>query len=420
MEILNYILGMGSSVVMPVIITILGLIMGEKFSKAFRAGLTIGIGFIGINLVVGLMGQYITPATQAMTERFSLNLSVIDVGWPVSSSIAFATNIVPFVFITCFVINIIMLAFNWTKTLDIDVWNYWHFIFTGSLVQYMTGSMPLGILASAITFVIIVKFADWSAPFVQDYFGLPGISLPHTETISWAPLCLGLDKLYDRIPGINKIDWSPDKVQERIGFLGEPMILGAILGALIGFLAGEDVAGIVAIAVNMAAVMFILPRMVKILMEGLIPLSEDAKAFMNKHFPGKEIYIGLDAAVATGSPVVISSALIMIPITLLLSFILPGNKVMPLVDFSTIPFFMIWPAVASKGNLFRTLLTGTLVMIAILYIATDLAPTVTQIAQSVKFAFPEGASAVSSLDVGAHLIPYIIAKIFEAFAALFA
>lgn len=416
MAVLNYILGMGSSVVMPIIITVLGLILGEKFSKAFRAGLTIGIGFIGINLVVGLMGQYITPATQAMVERFGLNLEVIDVGWPVSSSIAFATNIVPFVFITCFVINIIMLAFNWTKTLDIDIWNYWHFILTGSLIQYMTGSMIWGIIGSGITFIIIVKFADMTAPLVQDYFGLPGISLPHTETVSWAPIFILLDKVYDKIPGLRSVNLDGEAISEKLGFLGEPMILGVILGAAIGVMAGEDLAGVVTIAVNMAAVMFILPRMVSILMEGLMPLSEDAKNFMNKRFPGKEVYIGLDAAVATGSPMVISSALIMIPITLLLSFILPGNKVMPLVDFSTIPFFMIWPVVASKGNLLRALISGTLMMICILYIATDLAPTVTTIAKSVDFAFPEGAKYVSSLDIGAHLVPYVIAKIISIFA----
>ena len=44
MEILNYILDMGGSVVMPIIITIIGLIFGQKFSKAFRSGMTIGIG----------------------------------------------------------------------------------------------------------------------------------------------------------------------------------------------------------------------------------------------------------------------------------------------------------------------------------------------------------------------------------------
>ena len=32
MEILNYILDMGGSVVMPIIITIIGLIFGQKFS----------------------------------------------------------------------------------------------------------------------------------------------------------------------------------------------------------------------------------------------------------------------------------------------------------------------------------------------------------------------------------------------------
>ena len=36
MQYLNYFLDLGSSVVMPVIITILGLVLGQKLSKAFR------------------------------------------------------------------------------------------------------------------------------------------------------------------------------------------------------------------------------------------------------------------------------------------------------------------------------------------------------------------------------------------------
>jgi PTS system galactitol-specific IIC component len=316
-------------------------------------------------------------------------------------------------------LNIIMLATNTTKTLNVDIWNYWHFILTGSLVQFLTGSMIAGIIASGITFIIIMKMADYSAPKVQEYFGLPGVSLPHTETVSWAPLCILLDKLYEKIPGINKIHLDGDSIQKKFGIIGEPMILGLILGAGIGALAGYEVNAIITLAVNMAAVMFILPRMVKILMEGLMPLSEDAKKFMAKKFPGKEVHIGLDAAVATGSPMVISAALIMVPVTLLLAFILPGNKLLPLVDLATLPFFMIWPVVASKGNLFRALITGTLMMIAILYIGTNLAPTVTQIAQSTGFAFPEGASAVSSLDVGAHLVPYVVYKISEFISMIF-
>ena len=415
MGILNYILNMGGSVVMPMIITIIGLIFGQKFSKALRSGMTIGIGLIGINLVVGLMGDNVSPAAQAMVERFGINLSVVDVGWPVSSAIAFATTILPLVFITCFVLNIIMLATNTTKTLNIDIWNYWHFILTGSLVQTVTGSVVLGVIASGITFIIVMKFADYSAPRVQEYFGLPGVSTPHTETVSWAPLCILLDKLYDKIPGFNKIKLDGDTIQEKLGFLGDPISLGLILGALIGILAGYKPNEVVILAVNMSAVMFLLPRMVRILMEGLMPLSEDAKKFMAKKFPGKEVNIGMDAAIATGSPMVISAALIMIPVTLLLAVILPGNKMLPLVDLSTLPFFMIWPVVASRGNLFRSIITGTLMMTAILYIGTDLAPVTTMVAQSTNFAFPEGATAISSLDIGAHLVPYIIYKIMALF-----
>lgn len=412
MEFLNYFLDLGSSVVMPVILTMLGLILGQKLSKAFRAGMTIGIGFIGISLITGLMGDFVSPAAQAMVNRFGLDLKVMDVGWPISSSIAFSTNIVPFVFIVCFLLNIIMLATNTTKTLNIDFWNYWHFVLTGALIQFATGSLAAGIIGSAVTFVVIMKFADMTAPIVQDYFGLPGISLPHTETVSWAPLIMGLDKIYDKIPGVRKIKMDGDTIQKRLGIFGEPIMLGLILGAGIGILAGYDFAKIVTLAVNMAAVMFLLPRMVKILMEGLLPLSDDAKKFIAKRFPGRELNIGLDAAVGTGSPMVVAAALIMIPITLLLAFVLPGNKLLPLVDLATLPFFMIWPVVAHKGNLFRALVSGSLMMVAILYIGTALAPTATAIAQSTQFAFPEGAAAISSLDIGAHLVPFVIYKLF--------
>ena len=55
----------------------------------------------------------------------------------------------------------------------------------------------------------------------------------------------------------------------------------------------------------------LMPRMVKILMEGLIPVSESVKEFLQKRDLGKgrELTIGLDAAVAVGHPAVIATAL---------------------------------------------------------------------------------------------------------------
>ncbi|MGL6292022.1 PTS galactitol transporter subunit IIC [Eubacterium aggregans] len=419
MNVLQYVLDMGTAVVMPIIVTILGLALGLKLSKAFRSGLTIGIGLTAINLVIGLMGSAVTPAATAMTEHFGLNLTVIDVGWPISATISFGTNIVPFVFLVCVALNIIMLTLNWTKTLNIDFWNYWHFVLTGALIQYLTGNMVLGVIGAGITFIIIMKFADLSAPLVQKYYDMPGVSLAHTESVSWAPIAMRLHLVYYRIPGFRNIDWNNEKIQKRFGLLGEPMMLGLLLGIGLGTLAGYDLGKMVVLGVNMAAVMFILPRMVRILMEGLIPISEGDKVFMEKRFPGKELYIGLDAAVAVGSPAVISTSLLMIPITLLLAFILPGNKILPLVDLETLPFFVLWPVIASKGNLFRSLITSTIVATGILYIATDIAPVFTTMAQATSFTFPEGTTTISSLDGVAHLVPYIIYKIVNFINGLF-
>lgn len=414
-QIIHFILDLGATVMMPIIIIILGIALRQKFSQAVRSGLTVGMGFAGIFLVIGLFSTNLSPAAKAMVENFGLHLNVLDVGWPVHAAISFGTPIVPIIFILGVLINIIMLAFNWTKTMDIDLWNYWHFIFAGGLVMYKTGSVVLGVIASCLTIIIILKLADYTQPYVEKVFGMPGISLPHTEDLGWAPICILLNKIIDKIPVINKITINPESIQKNFGVMGEPMFIGLILGCFIGFLANYDLKGIIQLGVNMAAVMFLLPRMSKILMEGLMPLSDSAREFLNSRFPGKKVFIGLDSAVVVGNPSAMAVCLLMIPITLLLAAILPGNRIMPFTDLAGLCFCLLWSVGASRGNVFRGLIISTILMVFILYIATDIAAVSTVMAKEVGFPFPEGTLEVSSLDGGSHFIPYIIYKIITFF-----
>ncbi len=413
MQLIQFILDLGPSVMMPIIILILGMILGQKFAKALRSGLTVGMGFAGINLVIALFSSNLSPAAKAMVSNFGLHMDVMDVGWPIHAAISFGTPIVPAVFVLGLLINAVMLSTNLTKTMDIDLWNYWHFIFGGALVMYLTNNIFLGIAASCITVVCVLKLADYTQPYLEKFFGMPGISLPHTETVGWAPLCIFLDKVLDKIPGINKIDINPEKVQQRFGIMGDPMFIGIVLGCFIGFLAGYNSKGIIQLGVNMAAVMFLMPRMARILMEGLMSLSESGREYLNRKFPGKEVYIGLDAAVVIGHPSVMAICVLMIPITLLLATILPGNRVLPFTDLAGLPFCLLWAAGATRGNVFRGLIISCILMVFILYIATDIATVSTTMARQVGFAFPEGTLAISSLDGGSHIIPYIIYKIVE-------
>lgn len=406
----QYILDLGASAMLPVILTIFGLILGQGFKKSFRAGLTVGVGFIGINLVIGLLSQYAGGAAQAMVERLNLNLNVLDVGWPVAASITWATPIAVILIPILFIVNIVMLALNLTKTMDVDIWNYWHLIFAGGVIYYATGSLPLCILCALIHAIVTFKLADWTAPAVGSFLGLPGVCLPHAETVAWAPVCYTLNRVWDKIPGLNKINVTGDTLKKKLGLLGEPMMLGLILGLIIGVLAGFDSKSVILTGINMAAVLVLLPKMVALLMEGLMPISEGAREFIQKKFPGKEVYIGLDAAVATGHPTVVTVSLIMIPITIALAFILPYNRMLPYADLAVLPFTVIWAVVASRGNIVRSVLNSTVMLCAIFFIATNLAEATTTMGHAVGFAFPEGATQISGIDASCHILVWIFAK----------
>lgn len=413
MGIIQALLGMGAVVVLPLIIFIIGLFFKLRAKDAFKSGLTIGIGFVGINLVIGMLVGNLGTATQQMSERFNLNLTTMDVGWPVESAISFATPLVIWVFILALVINIVMLAMNWTNVMNVDLWNFWHFIFTGALVYYTTNSMVLALIATAISIVIIIKLADWAAPIISKYFGMEGVTFAHMESINWLPVGYGINKLIDCIPGIRNIDIRMNSGENKnanslMSIFGDPAIMGLLLGGIIGALAGYGWKEVLSLAINLAAVMFLMPRMVKILMEGLVPLSEAAQEFMNARFPGRKVYIGLDGAIAIGDPGIMSVGVIMVPISLLLAVILPGNTMLPFADLGIVPILLTWAIIPAKGNMFRALISSIVVMSLILLIGSSMAPLLTSIAKQVGFAIPEGAGSISALDGGSHVLSYVL------------
>ncbi|GEN88980.1 MULTISPECIES: PTS galactitol transporter subunit IIC [Oceanobacillus] len=421
-EVIDFILNLGPSIIMPFIIFIMAMIFQVPIGKAIRAGLTVGIGFIGINLVIGLMVETLGPAAEAMVSNLNINLTILDTGWPTAAAAAFsATTILPWIFGLGILLNILLIITKFTKTLNIDMWNYWQFIFGAAFIYAATNNFILSIVIGLVALVITLKLADMTAPKVQEFFGLPGVSLPHMQTMAWAPVGMVLDKVLDKIPGLNKLNADPDKIQKKYGILGEPLFIGTVLGALIGALAffpqimaGELESGIsqlLTTAITLGAVMMIFPRMVRLLMEGLLPISDGAKKFLNKKFPGRELLIGLDVATVVGNPSVVATGLLLVPITLILAVVLSFsgiNQLLPFTDLAVLPFFAVWAVVWSRGNLIRGVLIGSFFMAGILLIATFIAPLQTQLAEAASFNIPENASLISSLGGGSFLLPWLL------------
>lgn len=243
----TFIQGLGVSVMMPILLTIFGTVLGAGFGKSLKAGLTVGVGFIGLNLVINnVLGTSLAPAVEAMTERFGLALSIIDVGWPASSAIAMGSTVGLFIIPLGLVVNILMLVTNTTQTIDVDIWNYWHFAFTGSIVAIITGDIMLGFAAAVINMVVVLILGDITAPQVEKSLGMPGVSLPHGFTAAFAPIAMLVNWVIDKIPGVRDINLDVESMQKKFGVFGEPLMVGTVIGLIIGCVAYFDPADVAA------------------------------------------------------------------------------------------------------------------------------------------------------------------------------
>ena len=123
LSVVQYILGFGAAVFVPLIMLIIGLLCKMKFSDAFVAALTLGVGFTGMNMLINFMTEAITPAAQGLATATGISLPAVDVGWPALSAIAWAWPYGVLCFPLLIVINVIMLSLKLTDVLNVDLWN---------------------------------------------------------------------------------------------------------------------------------------------------------------------------------------------------------------------------------------------------------------------------------------------------------
>lgn len=410
----SYIQSLGVSVMMPIIIFVLALCFRVKLGNAIRSGLIVGVAFLGLNLVIGLLGDNLGSAVQRIAEIYGLELTVTDVGWPGVSAIAYASAAGALIIPLCLITNAVMLMLKLTQTMDVDIWNFWHYALVAAFVEILTGSLPLALFVAMLNFAIVLIIADNFVDGLEETNGLPGVSIPNAFAAAFAPIALLINKLLDKIPVIRDIDLDFGHLQEKLGVFGEPIFIGTVLGAILGIASQQSFAQITNLAITMGAVLVLIPKMAALLMDGLLPISEAAGEFMQKHFADRgKIYIGLDSAVAIGHPVTLSVSLILVPIVVFMAVIIPGNKMVPFVDLAVIPymFALITPMV--RGNGFRCLLIGALVLAVGLLFSTDLAGLTTTMAINAGIDLPAGAAQISSICDGSSPLLWVFVKLME-------
>lgn len=400
-------------IMLPVIILVIALGIRMRLKDALLSTVRLAAGFAGIFISFDFFVAQIGPAVRAIVELRGLNYPVLDVGWPPLAAITWGSWIAPLSIPIIIFINFLMLSTGTTRTLDIDIWNYWHLALPGAFVLGATGSPVLGILAVVLVTVYHFKTADWSGVYVEEGVGLKGITVSPLSVSGLVPLGVTLDKLWDRIPFLKNWNYNPEEKGTDPGLLGEPMVIGLLVGAVLGWAAGYPFKEVLELSVHIAAVMFLLPKSGGLIGEGMEPVSRKLKEKIQARFSGKEhLYIALDTGILMKHRSVVITGLILMPVSLILAGIIPGNRVIPLGDLPNLISVISLIVLVHKGNVIRGVLTGIPLVIVYLLVSSNLAGMITRMSASVGMNFGEG-QLITAFTDGGNPVRWLILRIFE-------
>ena len=250
----------------------------------------------------------------------------------------------------------------------------------------------------------------------SNYYQYPSCNIASLHTTTVTLIALPINWILDKF-GLYKIKSDPETIRKKLGFIGEPMTLGLFLGLVISIVGNLNRLGTLAAwgeiagcAIATAAVMAVFPKISGIFAGSFGAITEASKKSI-KGFKG-EWYLAVNDATGYGEPATLITGILLMPTTLGLAFILPGNQTFPMLDLLAIPY-IIQPIIAmSNGNIIKSYITGVVYMVILLYSCTMTGPTFTAVAAA-RGVELGGAAMITSFAILGHPVPAVFFMIFK-------
>lgn len=395
----------GSAIIVPIIIFIIAKIFKVTTKKSFLSAVYAGVALQGFTLILNSFTPIITPVINRMVESTGVNLPVFDVGWQATSLVAFSTSAGMIYLGLGILLQTILFLVKWTDVFQpSDLWNNYSYMVWGAMVIGVTGNFPLGIGCMVLLNLYSLLISELVAKRWSSYYRYPNCTIIAMHNVEASVFAVFADPIYNKL-GLNKIKLNPKELEKKLGFLGEPITLGLFLGMFIGVLGNmtrintmEAWGEIMKVGISTSAVMAIFPKVASMFAQAFAPITEAARKIMQKA-GNREWYIAVNDAVGYGEPATLISGLILIPIMLVVAMILPGNKVLPVVDLLAIPYMVQGLVAIHNGNIPKVLVSGIIWFGLGLYICTSTAPLFTDMATGIGVAIPAGAMLITSFNI---------------------
>jgi PTS system galactitol-specific IIC component len=358
----------GSTIIVPIIVFIISVILQVKPKTAFKGAIQMGVGLVAFNIILAALTSSFGDQITNMVNNTGINLPGIDVGWAAGAVIVYSNTIGMLYLILGLGIQLVLFVVKWTDTFQpTDIWNYYQFVFWAAIVQYMTGSFALAIGCAVFLNLVVLLLADLVAPSMQEYYGYEGVTTTCFCAINAAPFAILMKWVFHKI-GLDKIQVDPEKLRGKLGFWGEPMVMGLLVGSIITIIANYNAldkmatwATIITVGLTTGAIMALYPSVAGFFVRGLTPISQTMQMRIHKgEIKRENFFISLDPAVFFGESANLTSGLLLIPIMILISIVEPGNKMLPLADLAAMPFMLESITAVMRGNILTTVITGAI------------------------------------------------------------
>lgn len=416
-DVINWILSLGAAIFVPIVIIIAGLIVGMKLKDAVSAGITLGVAFTGMSMLISFMSGAIGPASEAMLKNAGINLPIVDGGWTTLSAIAWSWPYAFAMFPLMIGLNIVMLIINKTKTFNADLWNVWGKIFTGVAVTavckpyFGTGAaVAIAFVVAGIQIIFELKMADMYQYRIEKLSGIPGVTCTHKMGFT-SIFMFPIDCLLKKIPALNK-RFDAAVLKDKIGIFAESHVLGFILGILFGILARYSVAETLTLGIQASASLTLFPVISKYFMMALEPISTAISAFMNKRFDDRTLVVGLDWPFMGGANEIWLAVFWAIPVTLIYSMFLPGNQILPFAGIVN-NAIAVAAFLVTGGNIIRMLILVTLFAPAYLWVGTIMAPFISDLARSTGAVSLKAGELISCSSIDGPIQTYAFSHVFK-------
>lgn len=387
-------ISLGAAPLMTIILTVIALFFKVKFSRALEGGLKLGIALTGIGAIIGILTGAFSQAMTSFVARTGVALTITDVGWAPLATITWGSPYTLYFLLVLVIVNVVMLVFKKTDTLDVDIFDVWHLSIVGLFTIFSGANLVITTILVVFIGVLKIINSDLMKPTFSDLLEVPDGSNPMTTThmnYMMNPIIMVLDKIFDKLfPWLDKYDFDAAKLNSKIGFWGSKFAIGVYLGIFVGLLAGQSPTEIFALAFTAAVSLELFSLIGSWFIAALEPLSQGITDFANARLKGRKLNIGLDWPFIAGRAEMWAAANILAPIMLLVAIVLPGNKLLPLAGIIAMG---VTPAllVVTRGKLIRMIVIGAIELPLFLWSGTLIAQFVTKTAKTVG-AFPANVS----------------------------